>query len=119
MALLSGSWSVHVIVSDPSNPGRRGRPAGVRQVAYHVFLGENPPADPAQWPVADVTGTMRHDLIWPGIAPTRAHVSARLLNTRNEKGPMSIPVEVFVPGTGDVSEPAETDDDAKRMKIAA
>ena len=103
-AMLTGPTSVRVIVSDPLSPSRRGKPRGVRAVAVRAVLttGEDrPPADPAQWPLAQLSGRATVDLFWPAMsAETTVWVCCAWVNSRMEHGEASVCATVRLPGTG-------------------
>ena len=117
-AMLTGPQSIRVIASNPLDPHRRGKPAGIKSVAVHVWYGSGAPGEVGQWPLHTLSGRTSVDLIWPGMtADTAVWVSCCWVSTRNECGAFSQPVCVRLPGNGMAPVEAEASDPA--MKIAA
>ena len=118
-AFLTGDASLRIEVRDPSTPDRRAKPRGVRVIEVHTFEGPEPVGDVGQWPLFRLSGRATIDGFFPQMfRETTVWVSCCYVSSRNERGPMSRPVSVRLPGTGN-KPVAATQADQPPMKIAA
>ncbi len=116
---LTGNTSLRIEVRDPAAPDRRTKPKHVRLVEVHTFEGPEPIGNVADWPLETLSGRMTIDTFLPDLwKESTVWVSCCFVSTCNERGPMSKPVSVRLPGTG-VRPVAASATDGTPMKIAA
>ena len=101
--LLIGPEAVRVIARDPAEANRRARPKGVKSVvvlATFTGNGSEPTLPVDQGPVSTISGRKTADLMWSNM-PTEqtAWIACYWLSTRNERGPISEPQSIRVPGS--------------------
>ncbi len=119
VASLTGPQSLRAIASDPLDPHRRGRPAGIKSLAVHVCFGQTAPGGVGQWPLYTLSGRTTVDLVWPDLAAdATVWISCCWVSTRNECGGFSQPISVRLPGNGMMPAADEASDEGG-MKIAA
>ena len=124
MGVVRGATGVKVIGRDAADPSRRGKPAGMRQLAVATCFSDDRPGVDGPWEQARLSGRTTVDLDFPHLRQAAVlWVTCWWISSRNEPGPMSIPVAVRLSGTG-AGMPAREGEgtataDAPGMKIAA
>lgn len=91
--LLTGMQTARAVASDPLDPTRRAKPAGIGKVVFRSFkttTNEQPPADLTMWPIEQISGRTSVDFYWPDItSTTNVYITACWMNTRGQCGPIS------------------------------
>ena len=119
-ATLVGPSSARLIAADPADPYRRAKPAGVRSILTQTHFGDHPPADAADWSLSELSSRATIDLTWPDrAAATTVWFQCCYVGTRNERGPMSQPACVRLPGPAIGPTPVAATEGGSAMKIAA
>ena len=108
---------------DADSPSRKGKPAGMRQLAVATVFSEEQPGPTAAWTQALLSGRTTVLLPFPNLRGAAVlWVTCWWVNSRNEPGPMSVPVCVRLSGTGagmPVREREDVSGGGSGMKIAA
>ncbi|MEM1013551.1 MAG: hypothetical protein AAGI46_15185 [Planctomycetota bacterium] len=119
-AMAVSPTAIKVIVRSPSDPDRRGKPAGIRQVAVATSVSETAPTSSTQWNQAVLSGKTTVEVPMGSLVePATVWVTAWWINSRNEIGPFATPQRVRLAGTGAALPNAERSVDETPMKIAA
>lgn len=81
-------------------PGTRAKPDGVSGATVFSFVGDEPPADIAQWQFQTNTTRTVVDIEFPATVENGAQVwfTAFWRNPRDESGPATTPVTTHIPG---------------------
>ena len=101
MGAVRGATGVTVIGRDAGDPSRRGKPAGMRQLAVATCFSDEQPGVDGPWEQARLSGRTTVNLDFPHLRRAAVlWVTCWWISSRNEPGPMSIPVAVRLSGTG-------------------
>ena len=120
MGEVAGPTSVRIMGRDAESPSRRGKPAGMRQLAVATIFADEQPGPGAAWSQAILSGRTTVLLKYPRLEQAAVlWVSCWWVNSRSEPGPMSVPVCVRLSGTGAGMPVREREDVNGGMKIAA
>jgi len=92
--------TVRIRLFDPSEPARRGKPAGVDGAAIFSFVGETAPTTEAGWKFEGNVTRMIVDVVFPSTTPAGSKVwfTAFYFNPRAQSGPAATPVSTSLPG---------------------
>jgi hypothetical protein len=84
---------------DSATSNRRAKPAGAMGCEIHVFIGPQPPADPAEFRLLDVDPATPYIVNYTGAdAGKTAHYLLRWVNGRGERGPWSDTTSATITG---------------------
>jgi hypothetical protein len=92
--------TVRIRLHDPSNPTRRGKPAGVDGAAIFSFVGATAPDEQSDWKFEGNITRTSVDVVFPSGTAAGAKVwfTAFWFNERKQNGPAATPVGINIPG---------------------
>jgi hypothetical protein len=98
-------YKVGVNIHDSASSAKRGKPAGAVAAWVYTFVGETYPSDPTLWDFQGSATTGKFEITFPNTLAggTQIWICAAWINTRQEAGPVSVPITTNLQGGGSTS----------------